>query len=130
MYIVRVQDTFCAAHAVTVGDTQEALHGHNWRVECAVACPTVDAGGIAIDFCAVRDALHDELDTHLDHRNLADIAAVRERGATSEAVCAWIAERMTARVKALRSDAHIAEITVWETPSFGITYYPQATKND
>jgi 6-pyruvoyltetrahydropterin/6-carboxytetrahydropterin synthase len=128
MYIVRVQDTFCAAHTVRLAGVEERVHGHNWRVELAVACAELDTDGVTIDFVALRDALHSVLDNALDHRNLTTVEGFESSSASSENVCEWIALRISPFITELREDAQIESVTVWETPECGITYYPSIKK--
>lgn len=123
MYLIRVRDEFCAAHALTFADgTRERLHGHNWRVEVVVACPQLDAQGLGMDFVAVQQVLHALLDEELDHRNLNDIADLPQPNATSERLARWIAERLAARLPAGAPGAHLQSVTVWESDDCGVTY--------
>ena len=123
MYLIRVHDEFAAAHALRfAGGATERLHGHNWRVEAVVACPELDAQGIGIDFTEVHAALHDLLDTTLDHHNLHEIPALNAPNPTSERIAQWIYERLAAALPAGRGT--LASVTVWETPECGVTYEP------
>jgi len=125
MYLVRVRDSFCAAHMLTFHNgSVEPLHGHNWRVELAVACPQLDATGIGIDFEIVKRTLHDLLDSELDHRNLNHLAALTQPNPTSEHIARWIAGQMTAHIHAAVPGAHLHSVTVWETDDCGVTYEP------
>lgn len=128
MYIVRVQNSFCAAHTVQIAGVKERFHGHNWQVELAVACPDLNEDGVSIDFVALHNALHTLLDNELDHQNLAHVDGLGGESTSSENICAWIAKRMTPIVIELREDAYIDSVTIWETPEFGITYHPEHAK--
>jgi len=122
MYLVRVKDSFCAAHHLVFGKgAAEAGHGHEWAVEAIVACPGLDATGIGVDFRAVKRVLHRLLDTELDHRNLNSIRGVSTPNPTSEIVARWIADRLGPRIAALRPGIRLAAVTVWETPDCGVT---------
>ncbi|MCH2201554.1 MAG: 6-pyruvoyl tetrahydropterin synthase family protein [Fuerstiella sp.] len=60
---------FSAAHFITYnGNICERLHGHNWRVDVAVA-GQLDENHYVYDFIALRDATQ-ELVSQLDHRVL------------------------------------------------------------
>jgi 6-pyruvoyltetrahydropterin/6-carboxytetrahydropterin synthase len=123
MYYIRVQDEFCAAHLLHFADgSTEPLHGHNYKVEVTVACPTLDGQGIGVDYLVVHEALHRVLDRELDHVNLNSIAGLNDPNPTSENVARWIAGRMQRDLTALPGDARVHSVTVWETHAFGVTF--------
>jgi len=122
MFLIRVHDTFCAAHALRFADgSQELQHGHNWRVEVVVACPRLDAAGIGIDFLEVRDVLHTLLDGTLDHQNLNDIAGLNNPNPTSERLAQWLAEQLAPQLARAATGAALQSVTVWETNDFAVT---------
>ncbi len=123
MYLIRVHDTFCAAHALRFADgSTELQHGHNWRVEAVVACPRLDDAGIGIDFVEVRAALHALLDGTLDHKNLNDIAALNRPNPTSERLAQWLAQQLAPQVARAATGAALQSVTVWETHDFAVTF--------
>ncbi len=122
MFVVRVKDTFCAAHLLTFLDgTVEPLHGHNWTAELAIACATLDAAGMGVDFSVVHGMLHELLDTTLDHRNLNHVDGLGTPNPTSENLAQWIAARLGTRIAALRPGVSLASVSVWETDRCGVT---------
>ncbi|NLF40082.1 6-carboxytetrahydropterin synthase [bacterium] len=127
MYLIRVKDDFSAAHSLRWPDgSAEGLHGHNWLVEAVVACTGVDKSGIALDFTVVGNALHELLGAELDHRNLNMLPGINEPNATSERIARWIFDRLDAALNLPPETAALDSVTVWETPSCGVTYQPAA----
>ena len=77
MFKAKVIDTFSAAHSLRGyrGDC-ERLHGHNYRVEVAVASRDLDSMGVVIDFRELKQLVKGVL-AGLDHRYLNDIGLPR-----------------------------------------------------
>ncbi len=120
MYLIRVIDDFCAAHALKWADgSEEAMHGHNWKVEAVVACPKLDESGIGINYLIVYEHLHKLLDEELDHKNLNFIKGLNEINPTSELLAKWIFDKISI---AINNHGKVKSVTVWETDSFGVTY--------
>jgi 6-pyruvoyltetrahydropterin/6-carboxytetrahydropterin synthase len=123
MFLIRVHDRFCAAHALRFADgSTELQHGHNWRVEVVVACPRLDAAGIGIDFVEVRAALHAVLDGTLDHQNLNEIAGLNSPNPTSERLAQWLAGQLAPQLARAATGAALQSVTVWETRDFAVTF--------
>jgi 6-pyruvoyltetrahydropterin/6-carboxytetrahydropterin synthase len=129
MHLIRVQDTFCAAHMLRFANgSTERLHGHNWRVEVVVACPRLDADGIGIDFLEVQSALHTLLDQELDHQNLNSINDMATPNPTSERLAQWLAARLAPALARPAIGAYLQSVTVWEMPEFSVTFIPDQTQ--
>jgi 6-pyruvoyltetrahydropterin/6-carboxytetrahydropterin synthase len=123
MYLIRVKGDFCAAHALRFTDgTAEPLHGHNWRVETVIECPSLDESGIGIDFLEINDRLQTLLDSQLDHQNLNMIDGLNSPNPTSENLARWIADALAQSVSRDITGARLRSVTVWETDDFGVTY--------
>jgi 6-pyruvoyltetrahydropterin/6-carboxytetrahydropterin synthase len=72
MFFVRVEADFAAAHFLSHYHGKcENLHGHNYRVRVWVRGAGLDAGGMLVDFGALKQKLR-ELVAGLDHTNLND----------------------------------------------------------
>ena len=56
MYLVRIEHTICAAHALVLRGVRETLHGHNWRVEATLAGSSLDADGHPLAAAGLRFA--------------------------------------------------------------------------
>ena len=72
MYEVRVEADFAAAHFLRDYHGKcEHLHGHNYKVYAHVRGADLDAGGMLLDFTALKAALR-AVCKQLDHTNLND----------------------------------------------------------
>lgn len=118
MYTVRVERTFCAAHAIEMAGTREPLHGHNWRVEVALGGASLDGDGLLVDFHAVEAALAEVL-RPFDNRCLNDVAPFDRINPTAELVAQFIAVSMGARVP---HTVRVLSATVSEAPGCTATY--------
>ena len=110
MFVRLVKDfRFEAAHRLPRVDPDHKcarLHGHSFRVDVEVAGEVDPARGWLIDYADIKAAfapLHDQL----DHRYLNEIEGLENP--TSEALAAWIYDRLRPRLPRL------SRITVHET---------------
>ena len=123
MYILRVEGAFEAAHRVVGYPGKcDRLHGHNWVVEAAFRGTELDDLGMMIDFKTAKAALMAVLD-EFDHRYVNELppfdAAVNP---TAENLARIIFERLAVRPEVTATAAHLAALTVWETPKSSVTY--------
>jgi 6-pyruvoyltetrahydropterin/6-carboxytetrahydropterin synthase len=119
-YLLRVRSRFEAAHHLTsYQGVPEAVHGHSWRVEAALAAAELDGEGMAFDFVAVKRAL-DELAARLDHKDLNGVPPFDRLSPTTERIAEWF----FAGLAALLPGAPLVELTVWEGPDCSATYRP------
>jgi 6-pyruvoyltetrahydropterin/6-carboxytetrahydropterin synthase len=51
--------SFSAAHFITLGDTYEPLHGHNYGLSAEIAGDELTSDGYLLDFGEVKDLLRD-----------------------------------------------------------------------
>jgi len=109
MYTLRVEAAFAAAHYLSHYHGKcENLHGHNYRVRLWVRGETLDAGGMLVDFGALKTALREAV-ALLDHRNLNDLPEFAG-DPSAERVAAFLYRRVRERgVRPLAVD-------VFETP--------------
>jgi 6-pyruvoyltetrahydropterin/6-carboxytetrahydropterin synthase len=111
-YTLTVRSTFAAAHLLReYRGNCERLHGHNWQVEATVESGSLDDQGMAMDFRAMKGALHLILSS-LDHKYLNEIPPFDERNPSSENIARYIFEEMEGKVP---SPARLRRITVWES---------------
>src|SRR6185436_8595498 len=97
-YLLRVAAGFEAAHHLTsYQGAPEAVHGHSWKVEAALAADALDGEGMAFDFVAVRSALFD-LTARLDHRDLNTVPPFDALSPTTERIAAWFFDGLRARL--------------------------------
>jgi 6-pyruvoyltetrahydropterin/6-carboxytetrahydropterin synthase len=71
----------------------------------------VDTRGMAMDFRAMKGALHDIL-SRMDHKYLNEIPPFDARNPSSENIARYIFEEMEGKIPA---PARLGRITVWET---------------
>ena len=119
-YLLRVTARFEAAHHLTsYGGRPEAVHGHSWRVEAALATSGLDGEGMAYDFVAVRKALG-ELCAQLDHRDVNTVPPFDRQSPTTERIAGWFHQGLAERLPG----APLVEVTVWEGPDCSATFRP------
>ncbi len=97
----------------------EALHGHNWRVEVAVAAKRLDKTGMVEDFGVIRKDLRIVLE-ELDHHYLNDVKAFGRTNPTSENIAKWVFEKMGRRLRSSR--CKVSWVKVWETATSCAAY--------
>jgi 6-pyruvoyltetrahydropterin/6-carboxytetrahydropterin synthase len=120
MYKLRVRSEFSAAHNLRgYRGKCEALHGHNWKVEAALAARDVGRDGLAMDFHVIKRALKKILD-ELDHAYLNELPYFKKQNPTSENLARYIYEKL--RIKFVAADCELREVTVWESDNCSATY--------
>ncbi|MGE5280177.1 MAG: 6-carboxytetrahydropterin synthase QueD [Deltaproteobacteria bacterium] len=120
MFEAVVSMDFSAAHNLRGYKGKcEALHGHNWKVEVAVAGRRLDKTGMLEDFGAIKKRLRAVLDK-LDHHYLNDIAPFGTMNPTSENIARWIFEEMAPRGGG--ANGSVAWVRVWETQTSSAVY--------
>lgn len=119
-YLLRVRDTFEAAHHLTsYRGAPEPVHGHTWTVEAQLEAAELDDEGMGFDFVEVRDALR-ELASRFDHRHVNTVPPFDRTSPTTERIARWFFEELSGRLPG----AGLAEVTVWEGPACSATYRP------
>jgi 6-pyruvoyltetrahydropterin/6-carboxytetrahydropterin synthase len=109
MYTIKVEASFSSAHRLREYKGKcEELHGHNWKVEIAVAKEELDKIGMLLDFRLLKRKLNSVLEK-LDHKYLNDIPYFKRVNPTSENIARYIYGRLKPKVAALKS------VTVWES---------------
>ena len=119
MYSVRVEADFAAAHFLTHYEGKcERLHGHNSRVRAWARGPSLDEGGMLLDFGALKGALRAVL-AALDHSLLNDLPEFQGDPSAER-----IAEHVFRRLKELLPEAPLSAVEVFETPESMARYEP------
>jgi len=112
VYTLTVRSSFAAAHRLReYAGNCERLHGHNWQVEATVESENLDEQGMAMDFRAMKGALHDIL-SRMDHRYLNEIPPFDAQNPSSENLARHIFGEMEGKVPA---PARLLRIAVWES---------------
>ncbi|MCX5706385.1 MAG: 6-carboxytetrahydropterin synthase QueD [Candidatus Omnitrophica bacterium] len=117
MYNIKIEDSFSSAHNLRgyKGKCEE-LHGHNWKVEVAVASKKLDKIGMVMDFKILKAKLSCILE-RLDHKYLNRIENFKKINPTSENIAKYIFDQLKPKIKGLKS------VTVWESENSSATYY-------
>ena len=111
-YTLYVKASFAAAHRLREYEGNcERLHGHNWKVEAAVESDRLDSRGMAIDFRAIKTALHGILD-RLDHGYLNDIPPFTEENPSSENLARYLYDELE---RVIPEPARVCRVVVWES---------------
>lgn len=125
MFQLKVEGAFEAAHQIPGYPGKCArLHGHNWVVEATVRGTKLDNLGMLIDFKTVKAALKATLD-RFDHRLLNELEPFASGvHPTAEHLARIIFEELAPHEAFGQggSDAHLAAVTVWESPKSSVTY--------
>lgn len=116
MYSIKVEGNFSSAHNLRgyKGKCEE-LHGHNWKVEVAVAAEKLDKTGMVADFTYLKAKLNKVVDG-LDHKYLNNIVYFKKVNPTSENIARYIYDRIKDRGLRVKS------VTVWESDNSCATY--------
>jgi len=124
-YLLSAEATFAAAHTLPGVDMCARMHGHNWRVRVTVrvAAARLDATGMGLDFRDLERFAR-EATSEFEHRYLNDLPAFQDRPPTAETLARVVAERIAAAVTGHASGAEVAEVELWETPLFKVSYRP------
>lgn len=123
---LRVEHSFPAGHALRGYQGKCAnVHGHNYRVQVAVAGPRLNPIGLLIDFGDLKRTLRAICET-MDHEMLNDLPAFAQRNPSAENLALHIYEEMETRLApALQeSGARIIEVSVQETDTAWAVYRP------
>ncbi len=120
MYEVSIKKTFSAAHRISeIGGKCEALHGHNFLVEVAVAAERLNAAGLVVDFRLLKQWTADVLE-ELDHKFLNDLEFFKELSPSSEQIARHLYERISERTG--RENLRLSRVIVWESEHSSATY--------
>lgn len=120
MYEVAIKKTFSAAHRISeIGGKCEALHGHNFLVEVAVAADSLNSEGLVVDFRLLKQWTAEVLD-HLDHKFLNELEYFKMRSPSSEQIARYLYERIAERMG--QGNLRLSRVTVWESDHSAATY--------
>ena len=120
MYTVRIEDGFAAAHFLTRYHGRcERLHGHNYKVFVTAAGPTLDDGGMLVDFGIMKTALRKTI-SELDHTSLNDHPGLCRRLSQRRRIARFIHDKMHAEMP----QTNLTLVEVFETDRNRATYSP------
>ena len=127
MFELRVEHSFSAGHALRgyVGKCANP-HGHNYRVQLAVAGPRLNDIGLLMDFGDLKRTLR-AICEQLDHLYLNDLAPFAAVNPSAENVARYIYDE-AARMLAAELTAggiRLVEAVVQETDTAWAVYRPE-----
>ena len=133
MYKVTRHIDFCYGHRLLNYDGKcRHLHGHNGRVEVALASETLNHLGMVRDFGDIKAVIQTWIDEHLDHKMILckddpiipsldpvrDPYFLMDENPTAEAIAKLICDY------ALSRQFPVDEVRLWETHNAYATYRP------
>lgn len=121
MYKLTIRTSFAAAHNLInyQGDC-ENLHGHNWKVDVAVAARELDKAGLGIDFKVLKREANDVIN-ELDHKYLNENPAFQSVSPSSENISRYLHHRLSERLN--NDNIKVESVTVWESDNASACYY-------
>ena len=120
MFEVCVEHTFAAGHALrNYHGKCENVHGHNYRVQVAVAGPELDENGLLYDFAELKKRLR-ATSEYLDHQFINDLEPFTTLNPSAENIAKFFCEEVQ---KDLRN-AKVSFVKVWETDTSCAVYRP------
>lgn len=121
MFEIFIKTHFSAAHHLrNYPGNCEHLHGHNWDVEVVAGAETLNDIDVGIDFRDLKRLVYDVI-TGLDHTNLNDHPAFKERNPSSERLAEYIYKTLKDAFAGYKG-VRLLRVTVCETPMTGVTY--------
>ena len=121
MYELTVISDFAAAHNLRFYEGEcERLHGHNWKVEVAVASKKLNKIGLAVDFKILKRTLENIIE-RLDHKHLNEIPPFDKENPSSENIARYIFKQFQKEIKG--KDIKTARVKVWESENAAAVYY-------
>jgi len=120
MYELKIITRFSAAHQLrALKGGCENLHGHNWKVEVAVAGDRLGDDGLLVDFRVVKDHTKQIID-ELDHKFLNEIEPFKSAEPSSENIARHIFKTLSERLNI--EGIHVSRVTAWESESACASY--------
>ena len=121
-YLVTVEDSFSAAHALAGYDGDcEHLHGHNWLVSVTVSGDKLDNIGVLMDFRELKKLLRACL-AEFDHTNLSVHPTFSKVNPSAENIAKYIFDKLLDAI--VQRGCELTEVAVSETPNSIATYRP------
>ncbi|HAX41092.1 MAG TPA: 6-carboxytetrahydropterin synthase QueD [Bryobacteraceae bacterium] len=124
MFELRVEHSFPAGHALRGYNGKCAnIHGHNYRVQVAVAGERLNEIGLLMDFGDLKKALR-AICEELDHQFLNELPAFAEINASAENIAHYIYSRMKEALaeQMSASGTSLIEVSVQETDTAWAIY--------
>lgn len=124
MYILKVKDSFSAAHKlVDYRGECSNVHGHNWQVEISIECHKTSKIGLTVDFKEIKHNFSDIL-TQFDHVFLNDLEYFKDKNPTSENIARTLYNLSSQKFD--NKNVRVKEISVKESDRYTAIYRPDA----
>lgn len=121
MYELTILSEFEAAHLIpNYPGKCRRLHGHNWKVEIALAGDKLDDLGMVIDFRDFKDAANKVID-RLDHYCLNEIEPFQNTAPTAENIAKYIYDQLL-KEGCFPKNIRLEFVKVWESPRSAVKY--------
>lgn len=125
MFEISVEYPFAAGHALRGYKGKcENVHGHNYKVQVAVAGEQLNSTGLLMDFVELRAAIK-ALVERLDHRFLNELPPFDRVNPSAENLAKYFCDELEAHVRA--HGLSIRSVTIWETDTTSATFRPSVT---
>lgn len=122
MYELTILSEFEAAHLIPGYPGKCCrLHGHNWKIEVAVAGDKLNDLGMVIDFREFKIAVNKIVDS-LDHSYLNEIEPFKNNAPTAENIAKYIYGQL-AESSDLPENVRLEYVKVWESPRSAVKYF-------
>lgn len=125
-YVLSAETGFSAAHSLPGVDLCDRFHGHNWRIRLNVSVEgsDLDDGGMGIDFRIIEEVARATV-ADFEHRYLNDLQPFQDHPPTAERIAKVVSDRAAGAFAHRAPAAKVAEVEVWETPSYRVIYRPE-----
>lgn len=121
MFELDIRREFSAAHSLRgYNGNCSNLHGHNWVVQIFICSEELDKVGIAMDFKLLKKEL-DVILEGLDHKNLNEHSAFKEKNPTSENLAMFIYRELASKINT--ESIRVSKVRVCESSNSGASYY-------
>lgn len=120
MYEITIISHFSGAHRLRyLHGKCEELHGHNWKIEVAVASNRLSKEGVVIDFTVLKQKLEKVLKS-LDHTYLNELPYFSGKEPSSENIAKYIYDQLKAELKG--QPGSLKRVTAWESETACAAY--------
>jgi len=122
MYILKVEDSFSAAHKlIDYKGNCSQVHGHNWKVSISIVCYKTSKIGLTIDFKDIKKIFGRIID-QFDHVFLNNLPHFSNKNPTSENIAKVIYQLSSSEFK--DDNTKVQEIAVKESDKYTAVYRP------
>lgn len=124
-YLLSAESGFSAAHTLPGVELCERFHGHDWRIRITVRVPeeAVGKSEMGPDFRDIEKLAQGTVED-FEHRYLNELDLFKELPPTAEHIARVVSTRAEEGLRHFAPEAAIAEVEVWETPTYRVVYRP------